>query len=133
MLNGRVFFWLTQARLETLMRAYGDRPHLVLEVDTKKLLAGYGNRTSLAPMNTGCTSPMAFPRGLDTFLTPEAYPFDENRKKKGGRTKAIVELTIDHSVPDIADLTNRATHSEIRDGGLVVLETLYKREQRSKD
>jgi len=128
MLNGRVFFWLTRARLETLMRAYDGQPHLVLEVDTARLLARHGNRTSLAPMNTGCTSPMAFPRGLDTFLPPEEYPFDENRKKKGGRTKAIVELTVDYSVPDIADLTNRATHSEIREGKFAVLETLYMRD-----
>jgi hypothetical protein len=70
---------------------------------------------------------MAFPRGLDTFLPPGKYPFAENCRKKGGPGKAIVELTVKYSVPDIADVTNRATHREIRDGECVVLETIYER------
>jgi hypothetical protein len=127
MLNGRVFFWLTEARLETLLGAYGDRPQLVLEVDTAAMLDEHGATTSLTPMNTGCTSPMAFPRGLDSFLSPGMYPFEENKQKKGGKTKAIVELTVDYSVPDIAALTRRATHRKIENGKSKVIEVVYER------
>lgn len=129
MLNQRVFFWLTEARLETLMRAYSDGPQLVLEVNTTKLLTRHGDKVSLTPLNTGCTSPMAFPRGLDSFLAPSEYPFTENAKKKGGPGKAIVELTVLHSVPKIENLTTRVSHREIRDGKPVILETLFERDQ----
>lgn len=125
MLNQRVFFWLTEERLARLMSAYGDTQHLVLEVDTAELLARHGDRVTLTPMNTGCTSPMAFPRGMSSFLPPNLYPFDENRRKKGGSTKAIVELTVLYSVPDIAEFTNRATHRRIQNGQSVIVETLY--------
>jgi hypothetical protein len=127
MLNERVFFWLTEARLKTLMQAYSDSPQLILEVDTSALLATHGDKVYLTPMNTGCTSPMAFPRGLSSFLPPNEYPFIENCKKKGGRQKAIVELTVLRSVPNIADLTIRANHREIRDGEFAALKTLYER------
>ena len=127
MLNERVFFWLTEARLKTLMQAYSDSPQLVLEVDTSALLATHGDKVYLTPMNTGCISPMAFPRGLGSFLPPSEYPFIENCKKKGGRQKAIVELTVLHSVPNIADLTIRASHREIRNGECAIIKTLYER------
>jgi hypothetical protein len=70
---------------------------------------------------------MAFPRGIGSFLPPSQYPFIENSRKKGGPRKAIVELTVLYSVPDIADLTIRATHREIRDEECLVLETVYER------
>ncbi len=127
LLNGKVFFWLTEARLETLLGAYSDRPQLVLEVDTAALLQRHGRRVFLTPMNTGCTSPMAFPRGLDSFLRPRDYPFEENRRKKGGKAKAIVELTVEYSVPDVAELTVRATHREFQNGHSVIQEVVHQR------
>jgi hypothetical protein len=39
MLNERVFFWLTEARLQTLKKAYESQPHLFIEVDTAELLS----------------------------------------------------------------------------------------------
>ena len=126
-LNSKVFFWLTEARLETLLGAYSDRPQLVLEVDTAALLERYGDKVSLTPMNTGCTSPMAFPRGRDSFLPPHAYPFEENRRKKGGKRKAIVELTVDYAVPQIRDCVVRATHREFENGKFAIRETVYER------
>jgi hypothetical protein len=124
-LNGKVFFWLTEARLKTLMAAYGEQPHLVLEVDTAELLKRHGNRVKLSPMNTGTTSPVAFPRGRTTFLSPDQYPFEENARKKGGPQKAIVELTVEYSVPDVAEITVSATHRELKDNTFVLLDTLY--------
>ena len=115
-LNSKVFFWLTEKRLLTLMGAYADYEHLVLEVDTAGLLKRYSNKVMLTPMNTGTTSPMAFPRGLSTFQHPNKYRFEMNKKKKGGAQKAIVELTIDYSIPDISEFTVRATHRRFEDG-----------------
>lgn len=125
MLNRKVFFWLTEARLETLLAAYSDRTQLVLEIDTAAMLRKHGNKVLLTPMNTGCTSPMAFPRGVDSFLPPHAYPFEENRRKKGGRAKAIVELTVDYAVPDIADFTVRATNREFKNGKSAVKKVVF--------
>jgi hypothetical protein len=124
-LNSKVFFWLTEQRLVTLMGAYADRPHLVLEVDTAELLRRWADRVMLAPMNTGTTSPMAFPRGRSTFQPPERYPFEMNKKKKGGAKKAIVELTVDYSVPDISDFTVRATHRRYEDGHAIITDIIF--------
>ncbi len=115
-LNRRVFFWLTEKRLVTLMAAYADYEHLVLEVDTAELLKRYANTVMLTPMNTGTTTPMAFPRGRSTFQPPNKYRFEMNKRKKGGARKAIVELTVDYSIPDIAELTVRAAHRRFDDG-----------------
>jgi hypothetical protein len=124
-LNGKVFFWLTEQRLVTLMGAYADREHLVLEVDTSELLKRCADRVMLAPMNTGTTSPMAFPRGRDTFQSPDRYPFEMNKKKKGGARKAIVELTVDYSVPDISDFTLRATHRRYENGQAPITDIVF--------
>jgi hypothetical protein len=125
LLNGKVFFWLTEARLKTLMSAYSDQSHLVLEVDTKELLDSLFEKVRLTPLNTGCTSPMAFPRGLDSFLPPKDYDFDWNKKKKGGLRKAIVELTVEHAVPDIANYVIKARHARIENEQIVTEEVLY--------
>jgi len=122
MLNKRVFFWLTEARLSTLMKAYAQTEHLVLEIDCAELLKRHGDTVLLSPMNTGTTSPMAFPRGLRTFLPPDKYPFELNKKTKGGANKSIVELTVDYSVPDIAEFTIRATHRRLKDSAMVITE-----------
>ena len=63
-LNDRVFFWLCQARLATLMPAKGYAGHLhtILHVDTAALLQHYAHRIELSPMNTGSISPFAHPR-----------------------------------------------------------------------
>jgi hypothetical protein len=64
-------------------------------------------------------------RSLSVALSPEDYDFDGNRRKKGGPTKAIVELTIEYSVPDIAACTRRASHQKIENGELKLLEWLH--------
>lgn len=127
LLNGKTFFWLTVPRLITLMNAYSDRHHLVLEVDTKKLLNRHWEKIRLTPLNTGCTSPMAFPRGLQTFLPPSEYDFEANKRKKGGATKAIVELTVEYAVPDIADYVFRATHARVENNKLITEEVVFAR------
>jgi hypothetical protein len=74
-LNGRVFFWLSAGRLETLLNArlYRNQRHTVLHVDTAALLNAYLDRVQLAPYNTGSmhvpTAPNAGPVCLPTSQT----------------------------------------------------------------
>lgn len=97
-LNRRVFFWVDQKRLHKLLgaRAYRDRPHLVLEVDTAELLRRHAERVTLSPINSGATFTMnPAPRGPETFRRIADHPSG----------KPIVELAVDYAVPDIAELT----------------------------
>jgi hypothetical protein len=105
-LNSRVFFWVSEERLERLLRArlYRDRAHTVLVVDTAELLRRHGSRVTLSPINSGNTMMNARPRGLETFQPLESYPFDERRR--AGLTP-VVELAVEGSVPDIATLVVR--------------------------
>jgi len=103
MLNERVFFWLTEDRLNTMRnaRAYIDQRHLILKIDTAQLLNHHFNSIELSPMNSGNTSPFAHPRGKKTFTTPPNYPWEE-RKVKSDYYK-IVELTVPGGVPNICN------------------------------
>jgi hypothetical protein len=102
LLNRRVFFWLTEPRLTTLLqaKAYRDRQHSVLIVDTKRLVEAHSAAITLSPMNSGCTKPFPFPRGRRTFLPIKDYPFETWRKKRGGKDP-IVELAVDYAIPKI--------------------------------
>jgi hypothetical protein len=96
LLNRRVYFWVERKRLLKLLgaRAYRDRPHLVLEVDTAKLLERHADRVTLSPINSGATFAMnpAF-RGPDTFRRIVDHP----------ERKPFVELAVDYAVLDVAD------------------------------
>jgi len=100
MLNERVFFWLSEDRLMTLMGAdaYRDEAHDVLVVRTAPLVRDYRRRIRLTAMNTGATRPMAFPRGTETFQRIRDYPFAD---RVGRRLEPIMELTVLDGVPDI--------------------------------
>lgn len=100
LLNARVFFWVKESRLESLLgaRAYRGRDHDVLVLQTSSLLARYSARTTLSPMNSGNTKPFAHPRGKDTFLPLAEYPF-QSRIARG--LEPVVELAVEYSVPDI--------------------------------
>jgi hypothetical protein len=99
-LNRRVFFWVERKRLLKLLgaRAYRDRPHLVLEVETAGLLKRHGERVLLSPINSGATFALGpAPRGTETFRRIAEHPDG----------KPIVEFSVDYSVPDIAEFTLR--------------------------
>lgn len=123
-LNGRVFFWLTRRRLETLLgaRLYRGKRHIVLHVDTAQLMARYGGAVELAPYNTGSMfTPNAPRRGKDVFVAVDDYPYEKWRVKRGRSGDAVVELTVPYAVPDIRDVTLRV---ENWSGGEAV-ETIY--------
>lgn len=101
LLNGKVFFWVTEARLHKLLnaRAYRSEEHDVLTIDTGPLVRKYAARVLLTHMNTGNTFPMPHKRGLNTFKTIPAYP-----TKADGKTPLpeVVELVVENAVRDIA-------------------------------
>jgi hypothetical protein len=100
MLNSRVFFWLTTARLQTLMcaREYYADPHVVIVLDTLRVATDFKDTITLARMNTGNTRPFAHRRGLATFGRMADYPFQERIQK---RLEPVVELAVEGGIRDI--------------------------------
>lgn len=101
-LNGRVFFWLSEARLERLRNApaYREREHDILTVDTASLLERHLHEVTLSPLNSGATHPGAkYTRGVDTFQPLHRYPWRERIRKNG--KEPVVELAVGYAVPDI--------------------------------
>lgn len=127
MLNSRVFFWPTWARLERLMQAreYAGRKHLVLTVDTFALTTDYEKQITLAPMNTGNTMPIAHPRGLKTFSKMRDYPFQERLKR--GPYYTVVEVAVEGGVRDLSKYVIRAEHAAYENNEIKRLELLFEK------
>ncbi len=107
-LNAKVFFSLTPARLSRLLNAgaYRRDEHDVLLLDARELVARYRDRIWLCPINSGCTRPFPQPRGLFTFRRIADYPYG-HWKTKRARGERVVELAVDHAVPDVARFVTR--------------------------
>jgi hypothetical protein len=103
-LNRRVFLWPSAERLDRLLgaKAYRERAHDVLVIDTRPLVERYRRQITLAPINTGATVPTAALRGPRTFQAIEFYDYDAMKRKRGAK-EAIAEVAIDYSVPDVAE------------------------------
>lgn len=111
-LNGRVFFWLTRERLLRLLNArpYREAEHDVLELDTAALVAAHRPAIRLSPINSGTTKPFpstASKRGRETFLPIAEYPYARWRAQGRKPGERVVELTVDHAVPDAARFVRR--------------------------
>jgi len=102
LLNGKSFFWVKEERVQQLLaaRMYRSTTHTVITVDTASLLKVHQNRIALSPINSGSTLYNPRPRGADTFLPLPDYPFDD-RRKKAGLARAVAELAVEYSVPDV--------------------------------
>ncbi|MDK1494113.1 hypothetical protein QN219_29485 [Sinorhizobium sp. 7-81] len=101
-LNSRSFFWLSSERIWRLLRAraYREQPQTVLTIDTAGLVAAHRERIWLSPINSGSTLFNPQPRGNDTFRRVADFPFRERSKRR--KEDNVVELVVDHSVPDVA-------------------------------
>jgi hypothetical protein len=124
-LNGRVFFWVTKKRVETLLnaRAYRSREHLVLTIDTRQLLEKYHDKVLLSPINSGSTIYRPVKRGIDTFKKIPDYPFAERRRLRG-LANAVAEMAFDYSIPDFHRFLLRAERRKTT----AVIETIWSRE-----
>lgn len=118
-LNRRVFFWTSEERLVRLLgaRAYRLRPHVVITVDSASLLRQHSSRVRLAPLNTGSTLyPNAPRRGRATFRAMADQP-------ERGKGSPVVEVTVEHSVPDIQSCAVRVERRLAAD----VLDVIWQR------
>lgn len=105
LLNGKVFFWVRKERLDKLRNAalYRERKHLILTVDTEKLLRRHGERVTLSTMNSGATYPGAqYKRGTGTFEPLPRFRWAERLETHP--KEPVVEFAVDYCVPDIGDL-----------------------------
>lgn len=105
LLNGRVFFWASRARLLRLLGAkrYRKNHQTVLHVDTGALVQAHPEMR-LAGLNTGSVHVPNMPaRGKRTFQAIEDYPYDEWRRRPGRKDDALVEVTVPYAVPQVKD------------------------------
>lgn len=105
LVNKRVFFWVSEKRLEGLLtaRAYRFDTHLVIMVDTAALVHHYAKSVTLSAINSGATLFRAMGRGPATFVPIEQYDYEERRRIRG-RAGAIAELAVDGGVSNILDI-----------------------------
>jgi hypothetical protein len=127
LLNERVFFWLDQERLMTLMsaREYSEKQHTVLQVNTASLVERYEKTIELAHMNTGNTRPMPHPRGRLTFRKMDDY--DYQRRRSLPDYSAVVELTVLGGVPDISQDLLRVENAASKNGAYKVAAVLFRK------
>ena len=104
LLNGKVFFWTSERRLERLLAARAGRAvaQLVLSIDTRSLVECHRDEILLSGMNTGATVRRPLPRGPRTFLPIAEFPYAERRRTRP-TSDALVELTVADAVPDVMD------------------------------
>jgi len=102
LLNGRVFFWLSQKRLDRLLgaKAYRSKRQTILTLDTRSLVTSLASEIDLCPINSGATKPNPHPRTRRSVLPLAEYPLEEWNTKRA-KHDAIVELTVKHSVKQI--------------------------------
>lgn len=107
LLNRKTFFWVSKERLERLLgaRAYRNRAHDIVTIDTRQLVERDLGRITLAPINTGSTLyPSAPKRGHATFQRIQDYDLEAMIRRRG-RRDAIVELAVDYAVCDVEEIT----------------------------
>jgi hypothetical protein len=60
---------------------------------------------TLSPINSGAVFANPAPRGLDTFLPIQRYPYSSYLSRKSN--KRVVELAVDYAVPNIEGFVTR--------------------------
>jgi len=110
-LHRKVFFWPTEERLTRLLTARFNRSdnHCVITVNTGRLVSDYHDKIWLCPINSGATKPMPQPRGTQTFRRICDYPFNDWSRKRRSCIKAVAELAVDYSVPNVRDYVEGVT------------------------
>ncbi len=89
-LNARVFFWLTEARLQRLLNAkpYRGKRQTVLTLDTAKLLDRHGDRVQLSP------STAATPNRSPTLADVTRFYRSPSIPSTYGRRRGIAAITL---------------------------------------
>ena len=85
-------------------RAYRAHPQTVLTISMRLLVERYEDAIQVATINTGSTAYRAVPRGPNTFVPLADFDYEASRRKRGPQ-RAIAEVVVDYSVPDVRGLT----------------------------
>jgi hypothetical protein len=108
LMNSRVFFSLDPTRLNGIRGGCEPRPQVVLTLDTAGLMARYGGRASLTPINSGHALRRAARRGAATFVPYAAWVesgWASEAARLGirerSRSHRPAELTIAEAIPDV--------------------------------
>lgn len=98
-INRRVFFWANWTGLKRLLSAqsYINKPHIVITLDTVKLVKSYREKITLSDINTGST----FPRRGKT--EPEQRDFNTFRKIADFDSAWVNELAVDYGITDVVN------------------------------
>ncbi len=104
LLNSKVFFWTSRARLHRLLcaKAYRNEEHDVIFVDSGSVVRAYASRVTLCPINSGATKPFPHERNATAFSSVSDYPWGAWVKKRGVED-AVVEVAFTGGIPDITD------------------------------
>jgi len=102
-LNRRVFFWSSEAGLNSLLRARANRTRTVevLIIDTLRLAQAYATQIEISPINSGATNRKPARRGTGTFTPLGALSYAAWSRQRGGRD-SVREVTVLDGVVDIA-------------------------------
>ncbi len=108
LLNNKVFFWPDWQGLIWFLGAiaYINKPHVVITIDTHRLLGQYDNEITLSSINTGSTFPRKNhdspePRGRGTFKRISEYQipwFRELAVNNGIQGIVSIALSVDRLV-----------------------------------
>jgi len=122
LLNSFVFFWVQPERVSRLLnaRAYRNRPHLVLTVDTRRLMNAHLPQIRLSAINSGAAAYLQGRRGSTTFKSIEDFSHPRPRSLRQP-PRYVVELAVPGAVPNVLDYTLRAERRQ----GPAVIETLF--------
>jgi hypothetical protein len=105
MLNSRVFFFTSKAKLGRLenARANREKPRDKFVVDTLKLASAYASLMEIVPFNSGNTQRKPARRGLSTFAPLEStnYALWQHTRPKKSPDK-IAEVTVRGAIPDFS-------------------------------
>lgn len=106
LLNSMVFFWPTEKRLITMMKAgaYKGMRHDLIIVDTERLVKLKEEHIRLSAMNSGATKPYPHPRSMDMFRKFADFPFDK-RMSRHRAEGTIAEVCVVHGVEEVEACT----------------------------
>jgi hypothetical protein len=99
LLNGFVFFWPDQKRLERQRRACGDRPQILLTFNSAALLARFGAEAFVSPINSGNARRKAVRRGRDTLVSYRTW--SQAGWPTGRRTRPPAEFLFECTIPAV--------------------------------
>lgn len=114
LLNGCVFFWLDEARVQRHAKALARRDQVLLRLDARRLAAAYAAHVRLSPFNLGAAIRRPARRGLRTLVPLEDWRRDAWKAEAlhdmapRSPTHAPAEMIVLTAIPDLADFVMTA-------------------------